>query len=179
MKRLVIGMALVAGVMLLCGSVMAQDRPARGDRGPGGGMRGMMMQTPEARKEQVTKAVAALELTAEQKEKIAPLTKEFEASFAKYLADNKEKQAAIEEEMTKVRESGDREKMREVFTKRREIFICCRALKDLEDRKGAYAEGDIAVEDLDEAVDGGVLAPFEEVDHDRGIDQDHRALSFL
>jgi hypothetical protein len=36
------------------------------------------------------------------------------------------------------------------------------------------AEGDFAIEDLDEAVDSGGLAAFQEIDEDRRIDQDHR-----
>jgi hypothetical protein len=67
----------------------------------------------------------------------------------------------------------------EILTECREILLGRSALKDFEHRDGADAEGDAAVQDLDKMAHGRILSSFQKIDQDGGIDEDHRALSFL
>jgi hypothetical protein len=110
MKRALLLSVMVAlATLVVAGTVWAQDnppagerpargeRPAGGERGPGG-MRGMFAD-PMAQKTQFDKAVDGLTLTAEVKEKVAGIRKDFATKIEEASAAMKKEDATREERM--------------------------------------------------------------------------------
>jgi hypothetical protein len=125
MKRLIlVGALLAAGMLLASGAVMGQSEPpaksdssaktARPAPPPGRGQ--------DMVKEFIEKIEGQPSLTAEQKEKIENLLKEFTKKIEAIRAENEKKVQELREEGQKAREAGDREKMAEVMKKQQELW---------------------------------------------------------
>ena len=123
MKRLITVSAMVLlALLVVAGPALAQaERPrAQRARPAGDRMRGQQPGLDVARFRQL---VAQLDLTGEQKEKIAALAKEFEKKAAEQSKETAEKAEELREKLNKAREDGDSELLAELRQKSRQLRV--------------------------------------------------------
>jgi hypothetical protein len=133
MKRFLVAVGMAGlGLLILCGSALAQDNPAGGGRGGrgAGGMRGGpgMGGGPAMTAESFDKLVAQLGLSDEQKKQAA----ELKTAFDKKEKDGKTK---LEDLDKKIKDAGDdQDKLKDLRQQRRELTTANGAnLKDYMD----------------------------------------------
>jgi len=115
MKRLITLSAMVTlALLVVAGPALAQDERPRGERPRGERRRPtgnrMRRRTPPFNIAQFRQLLGKLDLTDEQKEKIAKLSKDFE----KKTAEQKEKVAALRKNISEARKAEDRDKLTEL-----------------------------------------------------------------